>query len=156
MPLTIYTPSNLKKMVKSDLLFHAIDLQDFINLFDDKNTKIKNDELKKENEKLKQQLMARSNNLKGEITCDCQLGNPCEGAKPEQIAPNGELCCSYDGDIQTKIIWDLKQEIQELKTLLIKVPKGSMNYSYMKNLEEETEKLKNTIKKTQELLRAID
>mgnify|MGYP007009406925 CR=1 FL=1 len=57
----------------------------------------------------------KSNNIKGEITCDCQLGNPCEGG--HQIAPNGELCCSYAGDPQTKIIWDQKIANKKLKEI---------------------------------------
>ena len=36
----------------------------------------------------------------------------------------------------------LKQENEGLKTQLIKVPRKSMNYRYMKNLEEENKKLK--------------
>ena len=39
-------------------------------------------------------------------------------------------------------IVELKEENEKLKENMIKVPKGSMNYGYMKELEEENKKLK--------------
>mgnify|MGYP003645720901 CR=1 FL=1 len=48
---------------------------------------------------------------KGEITCACQLGEECEG----NFSHPSMVCCSYSSDPQTKIIWDLKAENEELK-----------------------------------------
>ena len=64
--------------------------------------------LRKENEEL------RKENKKGEITCSCQLGFKCEG----NFSHPSMICCSYSSDPQTKIIWDYKKQIKELKDLL--------------------------------------
>ena len=48
---------------------------------------------------------------KGEITCNCQLGNECEG----NFSHPSMVCCSYSNDPQTKVIWDMKKEMDELK-----------------------------------------
>ena len=40
---------------------------------------------------------------------------------------------------------ELEEENKKLKTDLIKVPKGSMNYRYMREMEEENKKLKDEI-----------
>lgn len=37
MPLKMYKPTELKKLKKNELLFHALDLQEFINIFDNLN-----------------------------------------------------------------------------------------------------------------------
>lgn len=90
-------------------------------------------------------------------TNELQYKNQITSLKEEIEDLNGGIKCIEEerGILEDKNK-ELKEEIDELKTLLIKVPKGSMNYSYMKNLEEENEKLKNTIKMCQELLRAIN
>ena len=56
----------------------------------------------------------RKENKKGEITCSCQLGFKCEG----NFSHPSMICCSYSSDPQTKIIWDYKKQIKELKDLL--------------------------------------
>ena len=48
---------------------------------------------------------------KGEITCNCQLGNECEG----NFSHPSMVCCSYSNDPQTKVIWDMKKQIEVLK-----------------------------------------
>ena len=59
MPITRYTGGGLKKLVKSDLRLHIVELYGFIDLFDG-NTKTieENEKLKKENEKLKKENMS--------------------------------------------------------------------------------------------------
>ena len=86
------------------------------------------------------------NNVKGEITCDCQLGNECEGC------PNGELCCSYKGDPQTKIIWDLKEEIKKLKESDEKSMSlcEKQNEKFMDQLEEKDDEIADLKKKLEE------
>ena len=60
---------------------------------------------------------------------------------------SSELDYSEDLITQTtteanRVIKKLKAEIEELKTQLIKVPKHSMNYKYMTDMEKENVKLK--------------
>jgi hypothetical protein len=55
--------------------------------------------------------MSAIGNKKGEITCACQLGGECEG----NFSHPSMVCCSYSSDPQTKVIWDLKEEIKKLK-----------------------------------------
>ena len=64
------------------------------------------------------------------------------------------MCWLYEGHkkelsnqfkIQKRAVTEivaLKEENEKLKENMIKVPKGSMNYGYMKELEEENKKLK--------------
>ena len=51
---------------------------------------------------------------KGEITCNCQLGNECEG----NFSHPSMVCCSYSNDPQTKVIWDMKKQIEVLNRLI--------------------------------------
>jgi len=50
----------------------------------------------------------------------------------------------------TDTIKKLEKDIDDLKTQLIKVPKKSMNYGYMKNLEKENKKFNKIIESVQE------
>ena len=52
-PITIYTPANMKKLLKKDLVLHALDLQGFIELFECGKLLKENEELKQEKEKLR-------------------------------------------------------------------------------------------------------
>ena len=53
MPITIYTQSNLKKLIKSDLRVHIVELYGFIDTFDMKKIQIENEKLKEENKEIK-------------------------------------------------------------------------------------------------------
>jgi chromosome segregation ATPase len=87
-----------------------------------------------------------------QICCDCQVGGDCEG--PENCA-NGKRIEELQDKInelenhldnETGALETLKEEYEQLKISQVKVPRKSMNYGYMKELEQENKQLLNKIK----------
>ncbi len=72
------------------------------------------------------------------------MSSPVNEVKPSEVVQlkrSRDALCGVIVELQEQIK-TLKADNDELKTKLIKVPKGTMNYSYMKDMEDEIKTLK--------------
>ena len=72
------------------------------------------------------------------------MSSPVTEVKPSEVVQlkrSRDALCGVIVELQEQIK-HLKADNDELKTKLIKVPKGTMNYSYMKDMENEIKTLK--------------
>ncbi len=77
------------------------------------------------------------------------MSSPVNEVKPSEVVQlkrSRDALCGVIVELQEQIK-HLKADNDELKTKLIKVPKGTMNYSYMKDMETEIEQLKAEIER---------
>tara|TARA_R110000824_G_scaffold280101_1_gene468176 strand:+ start:3832 stop:4815 length:984 start_codon:yes stop_codon:yes gene_type:complete len=129
MPITLYSSGGLKKLLKTDLRLHIVELYKFIEIFDMEKIKKENEELKKELDKIAEASKYGLSNIVSEL---------------ETLKNYRSMCDELDKIIPEKDVDELQEEGNDGGTIEYLVP-------YVEKLKKENEEMKARITELEEM-----